>query len=67
MAINGVIPKCLVDFPLPVCAACLYVKETKLPCKTKTEISINENRLVASVGDCVSVNVLVSSTPDVIM
>ena len=62
MAANGVLPNRLDACPLPIYAACLYWKATKLPRKTKTEISINEYKLVASVGDFVSVNLLIYNT-----
>ena len=66
MATNGVLPNCLADFTFTVYAACLYVKATKRPCKTKTARSINEYKPVSSVRDCVSIYVLVSSTTGLI-
>ena len=67
MDINGFLKKCLVACTLPVCASCLYGKATKIPCNTKTEISINKSKLIASVGECVSTNVLVSITHGIIV
>ena len=64
MDINGFLKKRLVACTVPVCASCLYGKATKIPCNTKTERSINKSKLIASVGECVSMNVLVSSTPE---
>ena len=66
MATNIILTKLLAYFNLPVCTSCLYEKATKLPHKTKIAIPTNEYKLVASVGDCVSVNVLVSGTPGLI-
>ena len=57
MANNGVLPKSLDDFPFPVCKYCLYGKAR----------SINEYKAIASVGDCVYINVLVSSTTGLIV
>ena len=67
MTTNGVPPNCLANFTFTVCAACLYVKATKLPRKTKTARSINESKPVFSVRDCVSIDVLVYSTPGLIV
>ena len=64
MANNGFLTKCLFACTLPVCASCLYEKATKIPCNTKTERYINKSKLIASVGECVSMNVLVSITPE---
>ena len=58
---NGVPPKRFPDFYFPICAACLYLKAIKRPCKTKKPRSINESKPVASVGDFVYFDVLVSS------
>ena len=67
IATNGVLPKRLTDFTLPISASCIYGNSTKRPCKTKTERLINESKPAASVGDCVSVDVLVYSTPGLIL
>ena len=67
MATHGILPKRLEDYTFPICAAWLYGKEIKRPRNTKTTISINESTPVASVGDCVSVDVLVSITPGLIV
>ena len=62
MDTNGVIPKRLDACTFPIWEACLYGKSNKLPRNNKTAISINEYKPVASVGDCVSIDVLVSDT-----
>ena len=67
MYTNGVIIKHFCDFSLLFCAACVYAKETKHDCNTKTTISINEYKPVASVGDFVSVDAFVSSIPGLIV
>ena len=64
MDTSGFLSNRLVACTLPVCASCLYGKATKIPCNTKTERSINKSKLIASVGECVSINVLVSITPE---
>ena len=56
MATNGVLPKHLVACTFSISTACLYGKTTKLPRKTNT----------ASFDDRVCVNVVVSSTSDLI-
>ena len=66
MAENGILPERLVTCTFPLCAACLYGKAIKCPSKTKTAISINESKPVSSVGDCISVNILVFRTPGLI-
>ena len=66
MDINGVLLNILADCTFTVCAACLYVKATNRPCKTKMARYINESTPVASVGDCVSINVLVARTTGLI-
>ena len=66
MAKNGVRPKSLDAYPLSVYVDCSYEKATKFPHNTKTERPINEYNPVALVGDCVSINVLVSITPRLI-
>ena len=66
MATNGVLPKRLADCPFHVCSAYIYGNSNKYPLKKKTAGSINKYKPVESVGDCVSVNLLVSSTPGII-
>ena len=63
MANNGVLPKHLVHFTIPICAAFLYGKATKLPFNTKTTQFSNYSKPVTSVGDCVYVKIFLSSTP----
>jgi len=65
MAQKGTIPKRLADCPNPVCAACLYGKVHKRPKRTKAK-SKHVLRPVSKLGDCVSVDVLVSATPGLI-
>ena len=66
MTNNGVITKRLYDCTFTICSYCMYRKTIKLPCKTKKSRSINEYKPVASVSDCVSVDVLLSSTTGLI-
>ena len=63
MATNCVLPNHLANCHFPVLSDFLYGKAIKNPCKTKTEIFINESKPVVSVGDCAYVDVLVSRTP----
>ena len=67
MANNGVLSKCLVNFHFPVCIYFLCGKAIKHPHNTKTARSVNEYKPVASVGDCVSANLLVSRTHGIIV
>ena len=62
MATNDVLPNSLANCTFPVCKYFIYGKEIICPRKTKTVRSINKYKPVASVGDCLSANVLVSST-----
>ena len=64
---NYVLPKRLYDCPFPICTAFIYGKAIKCPYNTKTARYINEYKPVASVGNCVSICVLVSSNPGLIV
>ena len=64
---NYILPKQLSDCTFPIYTAFLYRNEIKHPRKTKIAIYINEYKPVASVGDCIIVNVLVSSTTGLIL
>ena len=66
IATNGLLTNNLAYIPLPICTDCIYVKATKLSRKTETERFINESKLVASVGDFLFVDLLVSNTPGII-
>ena len=66
MATNGLLTNNLAYIPLPICSDCIYVKATKLPSWTKLARFINESKLVASVGDFLFVDLLVSNTPGLI-
>ena len=66
MATNGSPQNSLDTFPPSLCKDYIYGKTTKRPCNIKMTRSVNEYKLVASVGECVSVDVLFSSTPGLI-
>jgi hypothetical protein len=61
MAKNGALPKDIETCPLPVCPASLYGKAKRKPTQTKAKRSINPTMQVREPGDCVSVDVLVST------
>ena len=65
MAAKGILPGRLQDCQSPICAACLYGKAHKRPKRTKKP-STYVPKAVSKPGDCVSVDVLVSSTPGLI-
>ena len=67
MDTNGILPNSLTTCTFIVYAYSIYGKATKQTCNTKKAISINEYKPVASAGGCVSVNLLVSSTPGLIV
>ena len=67
MASNGALPRRIADCDIPACPACLYGRATRKSKGRKGQRSIDS--VVAEVkkpGDCVSVDVLVSSTPGLI-
>ena len=66
MAEQGTIPKRLAKCPMPVCGSCVYGKATKRAKQTKTQHSIQPLKPVHAPGDCVSVDILTSSTPGLI-
>jgi hypothetical protein len=67
MARNGVLPRNLAGCPLPACPSCLYGKAKRRPTQTKAKKSVNPARRVREPGDCVSVDVLVSKTPGLVV
>ena len=66
MATNGALKKRLDYCPSPSAQIVYIGKGIKLPRKTKTLKSINGSKPVASVGDCVSVDLFVPSPPGLI-
>ena len=62
----GVIPRRLSQCPVPLCGSCAYGKAHKRAKRTKTKASTQPAKPIEAPGDCVSVDVLVSSTPGLI-
>ena len=67
MATNGALPNRLGACPHPVYTSFLYGESTKLLRNTKTERSINSYKLVVSVVEFISLGVLVSINPFLIL
>ena len=66
MALNDQIPKQFVKYEVPLCSACLYVKQTCRPWRQKPHKQkfIKEHKL--EPGDVISVNQMVSPTPGLV-
>ncbi len=66
MAKAGIIPARLANCPVPHCPSCSYGKATRKSKQTKTKRSVNPPKEVNKPGDCVSVDVMVTTTPGLI-
>jgi len=67
MARMGILPKTLIDCPVPLCTACLFGKATRRPWRTRAPGNQGDpTRTITKPGDCVSIDQLVSVTPGLI-
>ena len=65
MAAEGNLPKRLCKSQVPKCIACLYGKATKIPWRTKGQ-PLSHIQLAKSLGECVSIDQMESTTPGLI-
>ena len=66
MARAGIIPKRLVNAPIPACSACLYAKAMRRRWRSRTAKNYEDIERPTKAGHCVSVDQMISPTPGLI-